>query len=125
MKRFLILSILIVFLTVSCTGSNKEVKPGVRPGDIEKDTQECIQSIDPTRSQTFTDCLTKKGYTKSMNEKWREWCRTHEEILVSINPYVWADVILTTPVVLTIRLIDQLKTKELPKEDHKVEVERP
>jgi hypothetical protein len=126
MKRFLILLALITYSVVGCGGPNKSVKPDVSRGNIEKDTEECIQSIDPTRSQTFTGWLAKKGDTlKSVNEKWKEWCSKHEEILVSINPLVVADVILTIPVVLTIRLIDQLKAKESPKQDNKVEVEEP
>lgn len=69
MKRFLILSIVIVFLTVSCAGPNK-VKyriPDYLQNDFENDRKECSDSIDKNlNSEAFgkalEECLEKKGY---------------------------------------------------------------
>jgi hypothetical protein len=46
MKRFLILSILIVFLTVSCAGPNKVgwTKPDFRQDEFERDREDCFQT---------------------------------------------------------------------------------
>jgi hypothetical protein len=69
MKRFLILSILIVFLTVSCAGQNKVgwTKPDFRQDQFENDRKECSDSIDKNLdSEAFgkalEECLEKKGY---------------------------------------------------------------
>jgi hypothetical protein len=69
MKRFLILSILIVFVTVSCGGPNKVgwTKPDFRQDQLEKDRKECIDSIDKNLdSKAFgnalEECLEKKDY---------------------------------------------------------------
>jgi len=69
MKRFLILSILIVFVTVSCAGPNKAgwTKPDFHQDQFEKDRKECMDSIDKNlNSQTFgkalEECLETKGY---------------------------------------------------------------
>jgi hypothetical protein len=105
-KRLLILFILVTYSVVGCAGANRAAKPDGPPGDIEKDREECMQSIDKNGYHTFTDCLAKKGYKLKSNQKLSEWWSKHrEEILVSINPYVLADVILTIPIVLTIKLV--------------------
>ena len=70
MKRFLILSILIVFVTVSCAGPSKVgwAKPDFRQDQFEKDRKECIQTLNNnlySYSQTsgvVDDCLAMKGY---------------------------------------------------------------
>ncbi len=69
MKRFLILSILTVLVTVSCSGSNKVgwTKPDFHHDQFEKDREECMDSIDKNpNSQTFgkalEECLETKGY---------------------------------------------------------------
>jgi len=69
MKRFLILSILIVFLTVSCAGPNKVgwTKPDFRQDQFENDRKDCSDSIDKNlNSEAFgkalEECLEKKGY---------------------------------------------------------------
>jgi len=66
MKRFLILFILIVFLTVSCAGPNKVrwTKPDFRQDQFEKDREDCIQAVkdDPEQKITVEECLAKKGY---------------------------------------------------------------
>ena len=69
MKRFLILSILIVFLTASCVGPNKVgwTKPDFRQDQFENDRKECIDSIDKNLdSEAFgkalEECLEKKDY---------------------------------------------------------------
>jgi len=69
MKRFLILSILIVFVTVSCAGPSKVgwAKPDFRQDQFEKDRKECIDSIDKNlNSEAFgkalEECLAKKDY---------------------------------------------------------------
>ncbi len=65
-KNFLILSILIVFLTVSCAGPNKVgwTKPGFRQDQFEKDREDCVQAIQDGLEQKLTveKCLAKKGY---------------------------------------------------------------
>jgi len=69
MKRFLILSILILFLTVSCAGPNKVgwTKPDFTHDQFVKDQNECIDSIDKNlNSEAFEkaldECLAQKGY---------------------------------------------------------------
>jgi hypothetical protein len=80
MKRFLILSIVIVFLTVSCAGPNKVgwTKPDFRQDQFENDRKECNESIDKNLDseafgeareecleafgKAFGECLEKKGY---------------------------------------------------------------
>ena len=66
MKRFLILSILIIFLTVSCAGPNKVrwTKPDFRQDEFEKDREDCIRAVkdDPEQKMTVEECLAKKGY---------------------------------------------------------------
>jgi hypothetical protein len=70
MKRFLIMSILFVFVTVSCAGPNKVgwTKPNFRQDQFEKDREECIQTLNNnlySYSQTsgvVDDCLAMKGY---------------------------------------------------------------
>jgi len=63
------MSILIVFLTVSCAGPNKVgwTKPDFRQDQFENDRKECIDSIDKNlNSEAFgkalEECLEKKGY---------------------------------------------------------------
>lgn len=70
MKRFLLLSILIVFVTVSCAGPNKVgwTKRDFRRDQFEKDREECVQALNNksySYSQTsgvVDDCLARKGY---------------------------------------------------------------
>ena len=71
MKRFLILSISIVFLTVSCAGPNKVgwTRRGsdFRQDKFEEDRKWCIQIIDrdlhsEAFGQALDECLAKKGY---------------------------------------------------------------
>ncbi len=69
MKRFLILSILIAFATVSCAGANKAgwTKRDFRSDKFEKDREECIQTLNnnlDSYSQTsgVVDDLEKEGY---------------------------------------------------------------
>ncbi len=68
MKRFLILFILIVFLTVGCAGPNKVgwTKPDFRQDQFENDRKECRDSIENLNSEAFgktlEECLQKRGY---------------------------------------------------------------
>jgi hypothetical protein len=66
MKRFLILSILIVFVTVSCAGPRKVgwTKPDFHEDQFEKDRKDCIQAVnaDPDQKMTAEECLAKRGY---------------------------------------------------------------
>jgi len=68
MKKFLILFILILFVTVSCAGPNKVgwTKPHFRQDEFEKDRKECMQTLNKkSYSQTsgvLADCLAWKGY---------------------------------------------------------------
>ncbi len=71
MKRFLILSILIVFLMVSCAGPNKVkvswTKPDFRQDEFEKDWKECVETANKEESYSQTSgvfdyCMFKKGY---------------------------------------------------------------
>jgi len=64
MERFLILSILIVFVTVSCAEQKKWTKPDFRQHEFDKDREECLQAVknDPQTSLTLEECLAKKGY---------------------------------------------------------------
>ena len=66
MKRFIILFILIVFVTVSCAGPSKVrwTKPDFRQEQFEKDREDCIQAVKdkPEQNMSVEDCLTKKGY---------------------------------------------------------------
>jgi hypothetical protein len=63
MRRLLILSVLIVFLTVSCAGPNKVGKLET----LEKDWKECSEPIDKNLNpeafgKALEECLEKKGY---------------------------------------------------------------
>ncbi len=78
MKRFLILLILMVFVTVSCAGPNKVggTKPTFK-NEFEKDRWECIQSIDSyydseSFGKAIKECLAKKGY-KYQEDKVSRW----------------------------------------------------
>jgi len=64
MKRFLILFILIVFVTVGCAGQKKWTKPDFHQDEFVKDREECLQAVknDPQAALTFEECLAKKGY---------------------------------------------------------------
>ena len=66
MKRFLMLVISIVFVTVSCAGPNKVggAKPDFRPDQFEKDREDCIRAVkdEPEQNMSVEECLTKKGY---------------------------------------------------------------
>jgi len=66
MKRFVILFISIVFVTVNCAGPNKVgwTKPDFRHDQFEKDREDCIEAVKDEAEQNVSveDCLTKKGY---------------------------------------------------------------
>ena len=66
MKRFLVLFISIVFVTVSCAGPNKVgwKKPDFRQDQFEKDREDCIQTVkdNPEQNVSVEECLAKKGY---------------------------------------------------------------
>ncbi len=70
MKTFLVLFILISFVTVSCAGPNKAgwTKRDFRQDKFEKDREECIEKLNNnlySYSQTsgvVDDCLAMKGY---------------------------------------------------------------
>lgn len=68
MKRFLILSILIVFVTVSCAGQKKWTKPGFDQDEFKKDQEECLQAVknDPQATLTLEECMFKKGYESEL-----------------------------------------------------------
>jgi len=93
MKRFLILSILIVFLTVSCAGPNKVgwTKPDFRKDQFENDRKECSDSIDKNlNSEAFgkalEECLAEKGYkyqTSQDAEKTKKEPTTKELIITA------------------------------------------
>ena len=89
MKRFLILFILIVFVTVSCAGPNKVgwTKRNFRQDEFEKDRKECMQTLNnKSYSQTsgvLDDCLTRKGYeyqTPSESPPDKEKAKTTETV---------------------------------------------
>lgn len=74
MKRFFILFILILFVTVSCAGQKKWTKPDFRQDQFEKDREDCIQAVeeDPEQKISVEECLTKRGYesdSKTTSEK--------------------------------------------------------
>jgi len=64
MKRFLILFILTVFVTVSCAGQKKWTKPDFDQNKFKRDREECLQAAknDPQAALTLEECLVKKGY---------------------------------------------------------------
>jgi hypothetical protein len=65
MKKFLILFILISFVTVSCAGPQVKygwTKPDFSEEQFEKDRQECIDSIDRGGLKSYDECFVKKGY---------------------------------------------------------------
>lgn len=68
MKRLSMLSILILFVTISCAGTNQTgwTKRNFHQGEFEKDWKECIQALNKNSySQTsglLADCLARKGY---------------------------------------------------------------
>ena len=69
MKRFSILFILIVFVTVSCAGPNKVgwTKPDFHQDEFEKDRKQCIQTLDERLDpaafgKALEECLAKKRY---------------------------------------------------------------
>jgi hypothetical protein len=66
MKRFVILFISIVFVTVNCAGPNKVgwTKPDFRHDQFEKDREDCIEAVkdEPEQNVSVEECLTKKGY---------------------------------------------------------------
>ncbi len=66
MKRFLILVMLIVFVTASCAGPSKVrwTKPDFCQDQFEKDREDCIQTVkdNPEQNVSIEECLTKKGY---------------------------------------------------------------
>jgi len=75
MKRFLILFVLIAFVTVSYAGPNKVgwTKPDFRQDQFENDRKECNDSIDTNLvSEAFgkalEECLGEKGYEYQKTE---------------------------------------------------------
>ena len=77
MKRFLILSLLIVFLTVSCAGPNKVgwtkwTKPDFRQDEFERDKNDCFRTYDNSPGsdpyKVVDECLAKKGYEYKIEE---------------------------------------------------------
>ena len=93
MKRFLILFVLIVFLTVSCAGPNKVgwTKPDFRQYQFEKDREDCIQAVfdDPKQKMTVEECLAKKGYepgppSDKEKAKTAETAKTVGKVLLAI-----------------------------------------
>jgi len=68
MKRFLILSILIVFVTVSCAGPREMrwTKPDFRQAEFERDKEDCFRTYDNSPGsdpyKVVDECLVKKGY---------------------------------------------------------------
>jgi len=95
MKRFLILFILIVFVTMSCAGPNKVkvgwTKPDFLQDQFENDRKECIDSIDKNLNsdafgKVLEECLGKKGYTYESTqdaEKTKEEPTTKERIITA------------------------------------------
>jgi hypothetical protein len=80
MKRFLILSILIVFVAVSCAGPQVKyrwTKPDFNQEQFEKDRRECIDSIDRDGvssedfQKAFDDCFVKKGYERPQKKEYQ------------------------------------------------------
>jgi hypothetical protein len=76
MKRFLILSLLIVFLTVSCAGPNKVgwTKPDFRQDEFERDREDCFRTYDNSPDldpfeKVVDECLAKKGYENKKAEE--------------------------------------------------------
>jgi hypothetical protein len=101
MKKFFILSILIVFLTVSCAGPNKVgwTKPDFRQDQFENDRKECIDSIDKNLdSEAFgkalEECLEKKDYEFKKAEE----PPSGKEVLVGVG--VIALFIVLSPLIL-------------------------
>jgi hypothetical protein len=93
MKRFLIWSILIVFVTASCAGPNKAgwTKRDFRQDKFEKDREDCIQTLNNnlySYSQTsgvVDDCLAMKGYQyqpQSEKAKTAEVAKTVGKVLL-------------------------------------------
>jgi hypothetical protein len=66
MKRFLLMFILIVFVTMSCAGPSKVrwTKPDFCQDQFEKDRDDCIQAVnaDPDQKMTAEECLANRGY---------------------------------------------------------------
>jgi len=101
MKRFLILFILIVFVTMSCAGPNKVkvgwTKPDFLQDQFENDRKECIDSIDKNLNsnafgKVLEECLgkkksvLKKSYTYESTqdaEKTKEEPTTKERIITA------------------------------------------
>ncbi len=75
MKRFLILSILIVFVIAGCAAPNKVgwKKPDFRQDEFEKDREDCIQAakVNPEQNISVEQCLAKKGYESEPEPKER------------------------------------------------------
>ena len=78
MKRFLILFVLIAFVTAGCAGPQVKygwTKPDFSQEQFEKDRQECIDSIDRDGlssedfQKAFDECFVKKGYERPQEEK--------------------------------------------------------
>jgi hypothetical protein len=71
MKRFLILSILISFVTMSCANPGKVrwTKPDFHEVQFEKDREDCIQAVkdDPEQKMTVEECLAEKGYKSELS----------------------------------------------------------
>ena len=97
MKRFLILFVLIAFVTVSYAGPNKVgwTKPDFRQDQFENDRKECFDSIDKDLfSEAFgkalEECLAKKDY------------KYHEvELKPEVRKLTTAETVLLTAVIIT------------------------
>jgi hypothetical protein len=99
MKRFLILFILIVFVTVSCAGPSKVrwTKPDFCRDKFEKDREECKQSVKlrtyesegnvVTYREMPEECLREKGYELVAVEVLEEPLTVGEKLLIiAITP---------------------------------------
>ena len=104
MKRFLILSILIVFVAVSYAGPNKVgwTGPDFHQDRFEKDRKECMDSIDTNLNsegfgKALEECLDTKGYKYQASQDKNP---SHED---KDPPSVWAIIgaILFLPLFLT------------------------
>ena len=67
MKRLLILFTLMTYALVGCAGPSRWTKPDFHQGTLEKDREECSQSIDQNLSpeafgKALEECLAQKGY---------------------------------------------------------------
>jgi len=127
MKRFLILFILTVFVSVGCASEARWTKSDISRDKLEEDWDRCIAtaSYSPVKT-TVDECMNKKGYTSlSKKDPYRtdgtwtkinttlipsykidEETREYFEVIATlINPYFWASVIVEVTIGLPIKLI--------------------